>query len=92
MTSNRLKQCLQIIRRHGPLSQRGLAIEIGYDERQVRRWTLDSEHNVIPAEVEQWLEKVTAFYQSKEMLKHIALVEKFYAENPPPARVRRKAA
>lgn len=92
MTSNRLKQCLQIIRRHGPLSQRGLAIEIGYDERQVRRWMLDSENSIIPGDVEEWVERVTAFYQSKEMLKHIALVEKFHADNPPPVRVRRKMA
>lgn len=91
MTPDRIKQCLQIIKRYEPLSQRGLAAIINYDERQVRRWISDSDHNTVPDDVAEWLETTTAFYQSAAMLKYAAIIEAFYAKNPPPVRTRRKS-
>lgn len=54
MTSERLRECLALLR----WSQRGLAAALTMDERQVRRWATGEAS--IPEQVATWLERRAA--------------------------------
>lgn len=88
MTPDRIRECLQSIKRPTPLSQRGFAALIHIDERQVRRWV--SGDYAMPSDVAEWLEKVADFYEIEAVRKVFDLIEAFHASNPPPVRIARK--
>lgn len=54
MNPDRLRECLALLR----WSQRGLAVALTMDERQVRRWATGVA--VIPEQVAAWLERRAA--------------------------------
>lgn len=86
MTRDRLKHCLRTIQRPTPLSQRGLAAWVGFNERQVRRWVSDDDYGDIPADVEAWLETVTACFESEEVAAALATINAILESHPPPAK------
>ena len=86
MTPERLRQCLDIIKRPTPLSQQGLARMLETNPRQVRRWVLGQYPT--PPHIETWIEKTTNFYEGiyegSQFKKLLAQIEEFHANNPPP--------
>lgn len=86
MTPERLKHCLQAIQRPVPLSQRGLAAWIGVHERQVRRWADDEQYGTVPADIEEWLETVAAFFEGEQIANAFVEIKEFLENHPPPAK------
>ena len=61
MTSARLRECLAALR----WSQRGLADVLGVHQTTARRWATGE--GMIPANVGQWLEDLTAAHEAQPL-------------------------